>query len=68
MKFAGSAWAAAAWVAVVSAQALPESTLPIDATTGEIEGDKSVVYYNSNPPQLVGNDGSAVSGGSEPGN
>ena len=65
MKFAGGAWAAAC-VAVFSARvanALPESTLSIDATTGEIEGDKSVVYYNSTPPQLVGNDGSAVSGG-----
>lgn len=44
------------------ATAAPEVDLPISATTADVESDISAVYYSSRP-LLLGNDGSAATGG-----
>jgi 3-phytase len=43
--------------------AAPETDLPITKKTQDIESDWSAVYYNDEEPLLLGNDGTAASGG-----
>jgi 3-phytase len=43
--------------------AAPESDLSITKKTVDIESDWSTVYYNDDEPLLLGNDGTAASGG-----
>lgn len=57
----------ASWCAVVSllSRAVTglDVELPVSALTSDIESDWTSVYYSSKTPLLLGNDGSAASGG-----
>ncbi|KAL3471027.1 hypothetical protein BJX99DRAFT_238208 [Aspergillus californicus] len=45
--------------------ASPATNLSISALTGEVESDQSIIYYGATPREslLIGNDGSAATGG-----
>jgi 3-phytase len=53
---------AALQTVVYCAAAAPEVDLPLSASTTDVESDNTAVYYSSHPV-LLGNDGSAATGG-----
>jgi 3-phytase len=58
----GAVIAAAAALSQTAAAAV-EVDVPVSALTAEVESDWSAVYYSKASPLLLGNDGSAASGG-----